>query len=263
MIPATVNIDIDPAFERIANADRRFRYVALFLAFGFGMFAIATCGCTLAPRTPRGYATASRDEVDQMRGTVLIEVVCVGNPFTDRPNEYTHFNLNAGTGSGTVLDGIHILTAAHVVQCDFLEGVRVTTYDGRHIIAHVDRIDQKLDLARLLLDDPVALGFSEPTIAVAKAEQVICGNFAYPYRGASCGSVLGMRQAGESDIIHDARTEHGNSGGGVFIDGALVGVITRLIPCNAIDPWLVVDAPGCGGMATSLAGRHADWFGAM
>ena len=62
------------------------------------------------------------------------------------------------------------------------------------------------------------------------------------------------------NIRDNARTEHGNSGAGLYSDGKLVGIVTHLVACSMEDVIFHPMAAGCGGRATSLAGRHADWF---
>lgn len=256
--PMTINVDVDPAFERMADKDRRFRYVVLFCAFVLGLAALVTCGCTSPLSRPKPY-DGHRDEVAQMRGTVLVETLCIGTPFTDRPAIFQPFGMSLGTGSGTVIDARHVLTANHVIQCDFAAIVRVTTFDGRHIMARIDRTDQARDVARVELAEPAALGLGPPVIGPVRVGDALCTSYAFPGHGQSCGVVKNVRN-GDSGIAHDARTEHGNSGGGVWSSGRLVGVVTRLIPCDFADVWSTTPIPGCGGMATPLTGLHADWF---
>lgn len=259
MTPMTFNVDIDPAYERMANADRRFRYVALLCAFTLGLFIIATCACTPAPRIPS--SGPGRDAVAQMKATVMVEVGCMAtSPFGKVPPSFEMPNVRGGVGSGTALGNHHILTAQHVIDCPVARTIQVVTYDGRVFKATVDREDADADVARLEVSDSLALDVPPVIINYPTANDRVCAFSAYPVRGSSCGDLVTVEHMSKGNLLHTARVEHGNSGGGLYTGGYLTGVTTHLIPCDISDMFSTTPVPGCGGRATTLFGRHDEWF---
>lgn len=261
-VPMTINVDVDPAFERMADRDRRFRYVALLAAFVLGLFVIATCACTPVPRVPRAPRSAKgRDAVDQMKATVLVKVACMQtSPFGKNPTDFTMPNIRGGIGSGTALGNHHIITAQHVIDCSVARTIQVVTYDGRVFSATVDREDAAADVARLVVEDSLALDVSPVVIGYPEANDQVCSFSAYPVRGSSCGALITVEHVAKGNLVHSARVEHGNSGGGLYTGGYLTGVTTHLTPCDISDVFSPTPVPGCGGRATTLYGRHDEWF---
>jgi len=149
----------------------------------------------------------------------------------------------------------HVLTASHVAHCPVSGTIRVRFADGTKTFARVEREDEELDLARLVLDKPVKNALPPPTVAPARVDDVVCLAVAYPARGWNCGAIEMVATQGKGNVVHAARTEHGNSGGGAYVGGDLVGIVTHLRACSILSK---PTDPGCGGRFTSLWGR-ADW----
>lgn len=183
---------------------------------------LAACGAQLPkPRT-----------VKQQRETAV-------SIFTFCPDEQ-------GWGSGVLLDGRHVLTAAHVVHCG-MPILRVETRAGDVRMMHPLKVDWENDLALIVIDDD-ELRFPYPVpgavIGPRPPEgEVVCLESGRPDRARQCGEVLEYGR-GAGNMAHRALTVPGNSGGGVYDEsGRLVGIVTHWHRCGVMP---------CGGLASTL-----------
>ncbi len=160
---------------------------------------------------PRGYVTHS--DAVQYRSTVQVIVLCPWPVL----------------GSGVIVDGSHVITAGHVVECagDGPMGVMVSTVDDEQIVMSVDGGVDGVDVARL-----VALeGKPFHDVAPIRKRRLLMGETVCSI-GTDGNLVTGIRKCG--DVGH-VNKEHfsmaipvvpGNSGGPVFDRrGFLVGIV--------------------------------------
>lgn len=218
------------------------RKVAMVIMFGFLFFLTMMCGCVHLPHVD-GLARALPD---QQRATVKVQTLCIaGDPWTPE----SRFTIMAMSGSGVVIDDRHVLTAAHVVDCGgFDSSIYVTFSNGKRWRVENDRLDRGNDMARL--EDPTAgnfnLGIAPPVLGTdPQFGDDMCSAFAVPKLGGSCGHLIAPDMPGR--YTFDAPTHHGNSGGGVYSGGKLVGLVTNM------------NADSTHGAAAPIK-NHLDWF---
>ena len=156
----------------------------------------------------------------------------------------------SGYGSGVLLDGRRVLTAAHVTGCG-LPLLRVTTRAGDVRLMKVVAIDHAIDLAILEVDDgELRFPYPVPSVSIGNRPSVgdvVCMESGEPGRRRQCGEVLDFR-ADElpGNMKHGGLTIPGNSGSGVYDEaGRLVAVVTHWFPCDGFP---------CGGLASTLDG---------
>lgn len=163
------------------------------------LFAAACCGGAQRPPAPEPVKDDPR--------AVLIHHWCADKEYL---------------GTGYIMDGESIATAAHVVTCDG-ESVGKTVVDVAEMHVTPDEIVAlpDLDIAAIRFDNdypPVELGTVEP------GDQV-CYFPAFPTRGQKCGVVFAV-EAGEGGLMTFPIAEHGNSGSVLFNDkGQAVGIL--------------------------------------
>lgn len=190
--------------------------------------------------------------------TLLLQVVCATDLFGNN-DEFTNFDLERRYGSAVVIDGRHALTAEHVVDCRSGQRlIRGTLPDGHHMIMTVDREDHDHDIARVVVQADAGFGLLVPTpiVSTVRAGDTVCSSVAYPKRGWNCGAVRNVDpDIAIGDIRGWWRTVPGNSGSGLYRDGALVGIVVQHRWCG--EPG---KSEACGGNATGLFGIHDDWF---
>ncbi len=136
-------------------------------------------------------------------------------------------------GSGVaVFDGLHIITALHIV--DAARAIRVRTSDGRIVGAELIGRDQATDLALLRVVEPLPpLEFAGD--AELGGEVCAIGNAFGLGLSVACGVVSGVNRAGvgfndiEDFVQTDAAVNPGASGGALVTrDGQLVGILSAI-----------------------------------
>ena len=188
--------------------------------------------------TPRPLATARHAAV-QLRTT------CVTARLTGARAEAA-FDIAASNATGVVIGRRQILTARHVIACPALTYVVAITDDDRRVAAFVDRQDPELDLARLSTNVDV-FDVTPPMIRATAIGDRACAFVECPGTAMTCGDVTASG-TGAKGIAIDALTDFGNSGSGVYVGEALVGIITHRAAARMT------------GLASPLAGVHTEWF---
>jgi len=219
---------------KVENSPSAYGFLAGLLVFLLGVVANISC----AHQSP----LVSRSVAERYSAAVRIGVTCLGEDGS----------IMSGGGSGVIVSPTVVLTAAHVADMpDALCSFSVSRYDGRERSMRVERVDHKLDLARLVLMSgqepfvysPVSFG-PKPLIG-----STVCAAPAWPSFKHKCGEVQPYAEA-PGNLQMDVVIEPGNSGSGVY-DGAgrLVGIVTHLTHCY--------NGQICGGKAATLEG-HVD-----
>lgn len=184
---------------------------------------------------------APRDDVAQAAASMTVVAECRA-PFGDDWS----MPPPGRAGSAVVIDERHAITAYHVEHCPF--GGSLTGYlsNGRRVMLQVDREDEGADLARaeIATADNFGLGVPPPRVGRARLGDAACA----AARGGrrSCGRVLEFTPIPSGDLAGSWPARAGDSGAGVYAGGELVGIAVRM--------------GAGGGFATTLAGRHDDWF---
>ena len=162
-------------------------------------------------------------------------------------------------GSGVVIDGRRILTAAHVVR--YATQVLVQAdQSGEKVAAKVKAIAPDVDLAVLTLDDPSFFDEHPPLPRAAKLPKLRDAVLAhgYPTGGETLSITRGIVSRIEFEVVYygsmalrvqiDAAINPGNTGGPATVDGRMVGLIFRrlqqadnigyIVPNEEIDLFL-------------------------
>lgn len=185
---------------------------------------------------------------------------------SQRASHAVEIYTECGSGSGVVVDPLHVYTAFHVVNCGDLDAgqiqpaqavvVRATGVPGR--VAINLTADPARDLAVLTLDMPLP-DIVPVKIRRAEIGEAVCAYTAIPERAQRCGVVDSYaRPRIHGDVmVDDMNVWFGNSGSGVYgADGALVGIAVRLQWCSPGDAFLAgfigMRVDTCGGNVSSL-----------
>jgi serine protease Do len=149
-----------------------------------------------------------------------------------------------GTGSGFIIskDGL-VVTNQHVVkneEAQVANKVTVVLPDGTEIEANVLGVSRHRDLALIRIPNQSRLKF----LNLAKPETIKVGQTVYalgsPFgiENVFTAGVLNKIDKSQADLYHDARINHGNSGGPLLNSrGEVIGVNTRFVnEGNALDP---------------------------
>lgn len=163
-----------------------------------------------------------------------------------------HCGDGTAMGSGVVVSERQVLTALHVVSgkgCDPFASVALPGGEPVLMIAEVG--SPTADVVRLvaLTGAPFA-DVRPPTLGAApRVGDEVCLSVAIPRRGRKCGEVQPIDGVGPpGNMVHNAITEPGNSGGPVYdTAGHLVAIITHMIQAG--------NGQIVGGRATTLAER--------
>jgi len=220
--------------------------VAVYAAL-IAILIILGSGCAHYPRVPAEDRPLDR----QQASAVMIEMFCVADdPFGS--GEVIH--MRSGHGSAVLLDARHMLTALHVVACPYLPDVHATLASGKRLRVVVSREWRDRDLALLEIASAEALaGIKPPRLALAVEGATACTSVAWPERGGNCGAIEAVypvtcQTAGGGTWCHSMRAPlrvtPGNSGGGVYVDGALVGVVTGYQTRDGVDYGSFTSAQG-------------------
>lgn len=169
-----------------------------------------------------------------------------------------------GSGSGVLVDGAHVLTAYHVVDCGDDDGhkpaqyIVVRTAAGATTIAVIQVGDPARDLARLQLATPVK-NVAPAYVRTAKVGDVACASTVVPEIATRCGKVTAFEQPRmHGDVtVSGMNVWYGNSGSGAYgKDGALIGIVVRLKWCSDGDGMFVAltgeRVVTCGGRVSSI-----------
>lgn len=198
------------------------------------LIMVSGCCRTVRPAVPRG--GDARTPAEQDAAAAEVHAVCV------TPDSKIRINL----GSAVLISETTALTAAHVIQCDGVPAV-VLKFSGGERKASVTLVDVRGDIARLTLTEPLTSPGPARFGPTPPVDARVCLATAIPSRGRSCGEI-GSYDDPPGDANHDAITEPGNSGSGVYdASGRLVGIVTHFRKCS--------NGQYCGGAYTTLAGR--------
>lgn len=179
---------------------------------------------------------------------VIIFLICI--LFIPRPvfamnfvpetlyNSVTVVYTNKGLGSGFAIDKNIIITNAHVVNG--FSTVNVKLYNGKSCTGKVTKIDTKVDLALIQVDEnltPLKL-VSEDNISIGKEVYAIGAPEDIPYTMTKGIISAKNRKVGNHEYIQiDASINSGNSGGPLVDEnGEVIGINTMKM----------VDAEGIG-----------------
>lgn len=196
--------------------------VAAFVSFGF--FA-----------QPAVTEASNADEVPPS----LVQIFIQSNP-VDLSSPWQKQGVESSSGSGVIIDGNRILTAAHVITESVSVEVKREGMTKRYI-ASVEFTCHECDLAVLTVKEP---GFFEEVDPINLGDtpelQDVVNVFGYPIGGSAVSVTEGIVSRVEvSSYVHskrslllaqiDAAINAGNSGGPVVADGSLVGIAIQAI----------------------------------
>lgn len=156
--------------------------------------------------------------------------------------------LGGGRGSGVLLDETHILTCAHMVDKVDDEFFVYTYPFGSVIKAHAEMVDKQDDMALLVLSSSITVHYKLEfdTNTYDGQPITVVGNALGAMKWLVTRGVLSGTEG--DDLITDASTQHGNSGGPWFDDqGKLV----------AITNWGLNNRHGDGEVAGITGGLSA------
>lgn len=208
---------LKPAPDPLLTPRERLRF-ASYLAV-MGLLVLAACSSCAA------MSSHVRTPVQQHNAAVEIRIACLGLAGDDPGLSMYH-------GSGVIIDGHRILTAAHVVTCH--EGVMVKLTvnpgEGKEYEATVDRLVDGVDVARISVKENLAEYFSPVVIGPRpQLGDTVCTASAVPRVIWRCGLV----QVPDADglIKLDMVVEHGQSGSALYDSkGRLVGIVVQWFP---------------------------------
>lgn len=183
--------------------------------------------------------------------TLAVERVAYRAPVTDAATVLIQRPNSKGTGFH--IGGGRIITAAHVVNG--AKTVSLKSYDGRISSATVVKVDTKTEIAILqtkmrLLSAELDCGTVPVGTAISAIGNPLGQEFITAF-GRIAGSPREMPHA-KSVYVTDMTTVMGQSGGPVFAEGRVVGVVSAVM----LAPFELVGnvAPDSGVYARSLVG---------
>ncbi len=223
-----------------------------FLAGAFililGLFINASCAHAHAPPRPGAPLT----------------LVAPARTLAQRAATAVAVYTECGSGSGVLIDGTHVLTAYHVVDCGSgdkpqpAQAIVIRTAASFASIAMIEVGDPSRDIARLILRSPVE-GVPPVRIRHALVGDRACAATSVPERAFRCGTITGFEEprAFGDATVGGMNVWYGNSGSGAYADdGSLIGITVRLKWCSPGDGLFValtdtrIDT--CGGRLSSI-----------
>jgi S1-C subfamily serine protease len=205
------------------------------LVFCVGVILLVA-GCVPKQLNVKGVPRVRAD--DQYTYAVAIYTTCITK----------EGQIEMSGGSGVVVGPRHVITAAHVVDCDGVVSLKIESRDERKFSVLVNEVDKALDLALLELSDPkerLAHSSVPRVTRPPRAGEMVCTMAMIPDISRRCGLVQWNRKEPPGDMAFDTLTVPGNSGGGVYDRfGNLVGIITHYVTLG--------NGQIAGGRATSL-----------
>lgn len=193
--------------------------IAAALWFLFGIAVALNLSCAAAR------PVLGRTLIEQTSSAVAVEVFC------------TNLAGTAGTysrGSGSLIAGDRVLTAAHVVECEGISAIRVSQGDA-HTLAFPVHVWTTRDTAVLRLGKSFA-GSPPPLAKLAPGE--VCFEATVPTIARNCGHVFEKhaiecpRNAWCHSFSFTASAIPGNSGSPIYARGKLVGILTGSRPAT-------------------------------
>lgn len=174
------------------------------------LLLLLLAGCHVSCYMSSGPPTIRTSE-EQRATVVKVDVECDHQPYGVTSYEQ---------GTGVLVSGRRVLTAAHLVHCSDIPRVIVTLPNGSHRQFVIERDDLMFgdgkDLARLEINSAETLSVTRPEVTRANGDVTVVtlrGHFAGYLHGTRM-DVLGLRL--------------GDSGGPVYQQGALVGIVTAI-----------------------------------
>lgn len=167
----------------------------------------------------------------------VVQIIAHSNP-ADLLTPWQRAGADLSTGSGVILEGNRILTAAHVVEGAVSIEVKRTGM-GDRFVATAAFVGDDCDLALLTVEDPRVFDGVEPLrLGDMPAVQDPVKAYGFPVGGETISVTSGILSRVEvSTYAHsfedlllaqiDAPLNPGNSGGPVVADGALVGIAVQ------------------------------------
>lgn len=196
-------------------------------------------------RVPGSTATTDSKNVGFASGTAEEDRIRL---FEKSKDKVVKIKTAGGTGSGFIIskDGL-VVTNKHVVkneEAQVANKVTVVLADGTEIAANVLGVSRHQDLALIRIPNQSRLKL----LNLAKSETIKVGQTVYalgsPFgiENVFTAGVLNKIDKSQADLYHDARINHGNSGGPLLNSrGEVIGVNTRFInEGNALDPSISV-----------------------
>jgi hypothetical protein len=236
---------------RIENSPSAYGFLAGMAVLLAGLL-IVNSGCALpAPAAPE-MLEGSRTATQRNEAAVGVYTEC-------------------GSGSGVLVDGAHVLTAFHVVDCgddekhEPAQWIVIRTYDDKSSVVTIDVADPDRDLARLKLETPI-VNVAPARIRASEIGDVACAWTVVPERATRCGEVTAFetpRAYGDATVT-DMNVWYGNSGSGAYgEDGSLIGIVVRLKWCTPGDGMYVAltgeRVATCGGRVSSITDSPVNW----
>lgn len=221
---------------------------------------LLACVLFLLPASLRADDSANGDPVEKSVVKIFSTV-----RYPDHFKPWNKQSPSDRVGSGVVIDGKRILTAAHVVL--YASQIQIqANEEGDKIVGHVAEISPETDLAIIKLDDDSFFDNHPPLPRADKLPDFKDTVMAYgfPTGGTSLSITKGIVSrieftkynsgAAGLRIQVDAAVNPGNSGGPALVDGKMIGLtfahltraenISYIIPCEEIELFLKGVAQG-------------------
>ncbi len=231
---------------------------------------LAFVACVLLARAPE-VACAGNSKKDKAEATEsgIVKVLVYSNP-PDFRSPWQKTGTRFGSGSGVILDGKRILTAAHVVT-DAVDIQVARAGSGEQFEATVAQIGHDCDLALLTVADERFFDGVRPLhLGEMPAVNDQVQTYGFPVGGETLSVTSGVVSRVEvGDYSHsqerlllaqiDAPINPGNSGGPVLAEGAIVGIAAQTLE-KAQSVGYMVPVPVIRHFLTDVDDGHYDGF---
>jgi S1-C subfamily serine protease len=189
----------------------------------------------------------------------LVQIFVQSNP-VDLASPWQKKGVEPSSGSGVIIDGQRILTAAHVIT-DYVSVEVKREGMTKRYLAEVEFVCHECDLALLTVKEQVFFdGVDAMELGQTPQLRDVVSVFGYPIGGSAVSVTEGIVSRVEvSSYVHskrnlllaqiDAAINPGNSGGPVVVDGSLVGIAIQaingaenvgyMVPAAVIDHFMV------------------------